>query len=180
MDFDYFLRYLAVDVAIKNWDGARTWYGANNHNYFFYEEESPDGKIWIIPWDLDQTMMEKDNYFERSANNNNPLPQWNVPTTNCGMQFINGNVLIPPNCDKFTKLIAAVFWNRYVQLGDLFLKDLFIEQRLKDKIDKYQSLITNSVQQDPVINENTWRNDVNTLKNYLGGNITTFRNYLHP
>jgi spore coat protein CotH len=196
MDFDYLLRYLAVDVAIKNWDGIRSWYWDNakregkNHNYFFYEEETSNGKIWIVPWDMDQALVERDTYFDAMGGGGfgggfggQALPQWNVPTTNCGNQsagFGGGNTFVPPNCDKLTKLMAAVYWNRYVQLGDLFLNDLFVSQRLNDKINRHSNLITNAVQQDPNINQGTWTNDVNSLKNYLPRNISSFRSYLHP
>jgi len=194
MDFDYLLRYLAVDVAIKNWDGLRSWYWdnkknqGNNHNYFFYEEEAekPNGKTWIIPWDMDQALTSRDNYFDGGGGGypgfgGQPLPQWNVPTANCGAQSVAGNSFVPPNCDKLTKLTAANFWSRYVQLGDLFLRDVFVSQRLNDKISKHQSLINNAVQQDPNINQGTWSSDVNSLKNSLQQtNIPQFRSYIHP
>jgi len=182
MDFDYFLRYLAVDVAIKNWDGMRSWYWdnatrrGNNHNYYFYEEENANGKIWIVPWDMDQALVQSDNYFDGWQ----PLPQWNVPTTDCGNRaagFGGGNTFVPPNCDKLTKLMANK-WNRYVQLGKLFLKDLFINQRLNEKIDRHSNLINNAVQQDPNINQGTWTYSVNSLKNYLPNNVSSFKNYI--
>jgi len=196
MDFDYLLRYLAVDVAIKNWDGMRSWYWdskkqqGNNHNYFFYEEEAKksNGKIWIIPWDMDQALTSRDNYFDAGGfggfpgmGGGQPLPQWNVPTTDCGAKSVSGNSFIPPNCDKLTKLTAANFWSRYVQLGDLFLKDVFVSQRLNDKITKHQNLINSAVQQDPNINQSTWTTDVNSLKNNLQQtNIPQFKSYIHP
>lgn len=62
LDLTYSLRYLAVDRAILNDDGALHWYcyvpqGANmglfnNHNYYWYEAESA-GRLWLVPWDLD-------------------------------------------------------------------------------------------------------------------------------
>jgi len=179
MDIDYFLRYLAVDVAIKNWDGIRALYSGTNHNYFFYEEEKEvsNGKIWIIPWDMDQALKPKDRYFEGQR----ALPQWNVATTNCGSQTVDGQMLVPPNCEKLFKLTAAVFWNRYVQFGDILLKDLFISQRLNEKIDRYSNLISNSVQQDPNIDYNAWKNEITQYKNnHLPNNINQFRSYLHP
>src|SRR5690606_19142204 len=39
LDVDHWLRYLAVDDALANWDGATTFYvdkGGNNHNFFLY------------------------------------------------------------------------------------------------------------------------------------------------
>jgi len=194
MDFDYFLRYLVVDVAIKNWDGMRSWYidhlgpGPINHNYFFYEEEALNGKpgkIWLIPWDMDQALVERDTYFDAGGGGfpgmggGQALPQWNVSTTNCGGQQAGQFRFMPPNCDKLIKLMSNK-WPRYVQLGDIFLKDVFVTQRLNDKISKHQNLISNAVQQDPNIQQGTWTNGVNSLKNYLPNNITSFRNYIHP
>jgi len=194
MDFDYFLRYLVVDVAIKNWDGMRSWYidhlgpGPINHNYFFYEEETLNGKpgkIWLIPWDMDQALVERDTYFDAGGGGfpgmggGQALPQWNVSTTNCGGQQAGQFRFMPPNCDKLIKLMANK-WPRYVQLGDIFLKDVFVTQRLNDKISKHQNLITNAVQQDNNINQGTWTNGVNSLKNYLPNNISSFRSYIHP
>jgi len=128
---------------------------------------------------MDQALVERDNYFD-AGGWGQPLPQWNVPTTNCGSQSVAGNSFIPPNCDKLMKFTAANFWSRYVQLGDLFLEDVFTSQRLNEKIEKHKTLITNAVQQDPAINQGTWTNDVNSLKNYLPNNISSFRSYLHP
>jgi len=213
MDTDYFLRYLAVDVAIKNWDGIRALYSGTSHNYFFYEEEKEvsNGKIWIIPWDMDQALKPKDRYFEAGGGmggtppstcssggfpgggfpgggggGGGPLPQWNVPTTSCGNQNVDGQMLQPPNCDKLFKLTAAVFAkkddknSRYVQFGDIFLKDLFESERLNEKIDKYSNLIKTSVQNDPNIDYNAWTNEITRMKTYLKDNINQFRSYLHP
>jgi hypothetical protein len=185
MDIDYFLRYLAVDVAIKNWDGIRALYSGTSHNYFFYEEEKEvsNGKIWIVPWDMDQALKPKDRYFEGQR----ALPQWNVPTTSCNAQNVDGQQLVPPNCEKLFKLTAAVFANkdnknnRYVQFGDILLKDFFVSERLNEKIDKYSNLISNSVQQDPNIDYNAWTSEITRFKNnYLPNNISQFRSYLHP
>jgi spore coat protein CotH len=195
MDFDYFLRYLVVDVAIKNWDGMRSWYidhlgpGPINHNYFFYEEENlsgkPAGKIWLIPWDMDQALVERDTYFDAGGGGfpgiggGQSLPQWNVSTTNCGGQQAGQFRFMPPNCDKLIKLMSNK-WPRYVELGDIFLKDVFVTQRLNDKIARHQNLISNAVQQDPNIQQNSWTSGVNSLKGYLPNNISQFRSYIHP
>ena len=184
MDFDHFLRYMAVDVAINNWDGIRTWYGGedpngqwfNNHNYYFYEEENAGGKIWLVPWDMDNTFWEIDPYYETTK-----IPQWNETPANCeGHQnSINGQYIKPPNCDKLTKLMASVFWNRFMNIGEQFLKDLFTSQRLIDKINTYTQVISESVQRDPVINNTSWTNDVSTLKYYMPNLVTKFSNHIH-
>ena len=170
MDFDYFLRYMAVDVAIKNWDGCRSWYSdetgqlwSSNHNYYFYEEENTDGKIWLVPWDLDNTFDEwGDDFYGR------PVPQWNVPTTNCKPLLASINsYFTPPNCDKLTKLMASVYGRRYLQFGKLFLEEQFTSDRLTSKIDKHSALIPTSEQ-----------GDVNRLKRKLPDLIRDFKTHI--
>jgi len=182
MDFDHFLRYMAVDVAIHNWDGVRSWYSdqtalkwASNHNYYFYEEENAGGKIWLVPWDMDNTFWEIDPYFETAK-----VPQWNETPTHCGGHPTwNGEFIRPPNCDKLTKLMASVFWNRFVKFGERFLRELFVTQRLVDKINTHKQLIAESVQRDPAINGASWTNDVNTLVLYMPDLVTKFSNHIH-
>jgi len=184
MDFDYFLRYMAVDVALKNWDGVRSWYSdrtaqlwAVNHNYYFYEEENPDGKIWLIPWDMDQTFSAwgPDPYYEQAG-----VPNWNVTPANCNGHPVNsGNDYVrPPNCDKLTKMMAAVFWDRFVKLGGQFLNELFASQRLNAKIETYQRLISAHVDRDQNINSNDWTRYVNQLKSDLPSLAAKFSEHL--
>ena len=49
LNIDSFLRYLALNVAIGNWD--EYWYGSNN--YFLYRNEDTNRFEWI-PYDYDQ------------------------------------------------------------------------------------------------------------------------------
>jgi len=195
MDFDYFLRYLAAEVAINHWDGSRTWYSDakkeewfNNHNYYFYEEENIGGKIWIIPWDMDQTFwpwdykitldskLSKtiDPIFERA------VPNWNVPVPEADCKPIwvtrlDNAYITPPNCDKLFKLTASVYGDRYAQLGKQFLNDQYQNQRLIAKIDKYSELIKESVKNDLNILDDkgttwikdNWKTFVNELKESL-------------
>jgi len=182
MDFDHFLRYMAVDVAIHNWDGIRSWYSdqtalrwASNHNYYFYEEENAGGKIWLVPWDMDNTFWEVDPYFETAK-----VPQWNETPTHCGGHLTwNDEYIRPPNCDKLTKLMASVYWDRFVKIGERFLRDLFVSQRLIDKINTHKAVISESVRRDPNINNSTWTDEVNTLTLYLPDLVTKFSNHVH-
>ena len=48
LDVDEFLRYIAVNSFLQNWDSYLT----GNHNYYFYLDPK-DNKIRFIPWDLD-------------------------------------------------------------------------------------------------------------------------------
>jgi len=46
-DVDLFLRWLAVNTAIDNWDV----YGALAHNYYLYGDPAQKGRLKWIPWD---------------------------------------------------------------------------------------------------------------------------------
>ncbi len=48
LDIDEFLRFIAVNAFLVNWDS----YLGGNHNYYFYLDPSDD-KFRFIPWDLD-------------------------------------------------------------------------------------------------------------------------------
>jgi spore coat protein H len=48
LDVDQFLRYVAVNSFLLNWDSYLT----GNHNYYFYLDPKDD-KFRFIPWDLD-------------------------------------------------------------------------------------------------------------------------------
>jgi spore coat protein CotH len=188
MDFDYFLWYMAVDVAVKNWDGARPWYSDrnmsyyDNHNFYFYDEENAGdgGKFWLVPWDMDQTFWETDNYYEGG----NKLPQWNDTKVNCGTPYnVSNNYFRAPSCDKLTGLMASAFGSRYAKLGKKFLDEHFRQDKLTDKINTYRSLISEPMNGDP--NYNDWENNpwgwqnLNTLKNALPNTISTFSNHIN-
>ncbi|WP_047245319.1 CotH kinase family protein [Maribacter thermophilus] len=52
-DTDVFLKYLATNTIIQNWDT----YGRMSHNYFLYND--PDsGKLTWIPWDNNEALQE--------------------------------------------------------------------------------------------------------------------------
>jgi len=52
-DTDVFLKYLAVNTVVQNWDT----YGRMTHNYYLYN--NPDnGKLTWIPWDNNEALQE--------------------------------------------------------------------------------------------------------------------------
>ena len=52
---DAFLRCLAINQAMVNWDS----YGTMNHNYYVYADPSDNGRLHWFPWDLNESMMEQ-------------------------------------------------------------------------------------------------------------------------
>lgn len=167
VDFDYMLRYIAVDRAIKNWDGIMGWYTdrngywAGNHNFHFYEEENPGGRFWLIPWDLDNTLWLTDPYMEDAG-----VPNWNEEVSDPEPMPVWGGTsyVYPPCYDKFTRLLAKSFWDEFVSIGDKFLEEHFQPEQLCDKVDVYSQLISPVVAADPVLSHEDWQDAVNDLK----------------
>ncbi len=51
-DVDGFLRYLALNNLVGNWDS----YGNMTHNYYLYGDPALDGRLVWIPWDFNEAM----------------------------------------------------------------------------------------------------------------------------
>lgn len=54
LDVESFLRWLAVNTVMKNWDV----YGALAHNYYLYADPARDGKLVWIPWDHNHALSD--------------------------------------------------------------------------------------------------------------------------
>ena len=52
LDVDHFLRWLAVNTVIQNWDV----YGAMPHNYYLYGDPAKQGRLRWIPWDNNEAL----------------------------------------------------------------------------------------------------------------------------
>jgi len=51
LEVDDFLRYLALNNLIENWDS----YGNMTHNYYLYGDPAEDGRLVWIPWDFNMS-----------------------------------------------------------------------------------------------------------------------------
>ena len=180
IDFNYWIRYLAVDRAIKNWDGITGWYiGDNyllNHNFFLYEEEKAGGKVWIIPWDLDNTFQRSDPFIDDAD-----IPNWNEKAQSCEpvAVFTATSYVIPSNCDKFTALVAENYWTEFVKTGNELLRKVYIPDNLIRRVDKYFSVIDTLIEKDPHVNYNVWKNEVNVLKKNIRSLHSRFFEYVN-
>jgi spore coat protein H len=48
-----YLKYLAVNQTIINWDA----YGCMTHNYYVYADPGDNGRLVFLPWDLNEVML---------------------------------------------------------------------------------------------------------------------------
>jgi len=149
MDLDLLARYMAVDDAIANIDGATAIYcspadpaACGNHNYFFYSSE--DGAHFqLVPWDLDATMWPQTSYDN--------VPPWQVTPASCDMRYrvgFDGANLAAPGCDALFSGLAADLTEYDLALQSL-LEGAFSPQAVEEAIDHHAALIADAVAVEP-------------------------------
>lgn len=62
LDVDHFLRYLAVNHTVQNWDT----YGRMTHNYYLYNNPATGLLTWV-PWDNNEALQSGNSSIEISA-----------------------------------------------------------------------------------------------------------------
>lgn len=167
MDPSYLDRYMAVDDAIVNCDGITAMYTAdetglpwNNHNYYFYQEQNRP-YFWLIPWDMDGTLMPCTSYAA--------VPHWNAPPVHCGRNYpVWGHAWVKePGCDRLFQAIATDR-KGYQAAVNRLLAGPFDEQTILYKIDQWSRFIHDSEVADPTIEgEEAWISAINDLKSTL-------------
>lgn len=181
LDFDAVLRYLAVDRAIRHWDGLTAFYRAGPHNFFWYAP--PQGPFRLIPWDVDLALWEFDPVV-RPAQwvTAAPLPGWNLEPRDCNRRPVwrpdNGTKLLPIRCDKLMDLLAETHWPRFVELGEALLAGPFRPELLNAKVEHWQTRIAALVEEDPTIDTALWRAEVGRFPIVFENAIRDFRDLL--
>lgn len=106
LDVDGFLRWLAVNTVIQNWDT----YGIMNHNYYLYNDPG-DGILHWIPWDNNESL---------GSSTRSPLSLYLTPDE------VNENwPLIRYLMDD------DVYWGKYITYVGETVTDLFEPDRMK-------------------------------------------------
>lgn len=117
---DHFLKYLAVNNAIVNWDT----YGALAQNYYLYNHSAK--KLTWIPWDH--------NYALRTADPSEPAVHQGL---SLGMAEVTSSwPLIRHLADD------PVYYERYRTHMRAFYEGVFTQARMDALFDKYHSLVS--------------------------------------
>jgi spore coat protein H len=184
IDLDRTLRYLVVDRALKNWDGITAFYSpVTPHNFFWYHEDSRDGRFHLIPWDLDNVLWEFDPFMhpEQWATAP-PVPDWNSTPLDCSPRAVweaGGETQVtPPRCDPFLDLLARTSWPRFVELGNQFLAGQFSLDRLTTRLEAHRARIAPIVALDPTLDLEAWQVAVADFSQILAQSIEDFRAFL--
>jgi spore coat protein H len=169
VDLEHVLRYMAVDRAIKNWDGITAFYLPNSpHNFFWYHDDGDEGRFHLIPWDLDNVFWEFDPYmYPEQWVTADPLPDWNMQPRDCNPRGVwdqtQNTLVTPPRCDPFLDLLAETSWQRFVELGNELLAGPLSLNELNRKLNARRAQIAPLVAEDPTIDLAGWEDAADAL-----------------
>jgi spore coat protein H len=138
-DMNHYLKYLAINNTIVNWDA----YGAMAHNYYLYNH--PTKKLTWIPWDHNMSLTNQVGGGATPPNVQIP-PDVQLPAQggNIGMKAVSIEMT---EVDKNWPLIQfvtqdPVYYAKYKQNVADFTKNTFVVSKMNDLADKYTNMIS--------------------------------------
>lgn len=183
VDVEQLLRYIAVDRAIKNWDGIMAFYSPSRpHNFYWYHDMEGSGRFTLIPWDMDNTFWKSDPYMAPEPSTGlAPVPDWNVEPTTCTNRVIwstsSTQGLMPPRCDRLLDELARGSWGRFVSIADELLAGPFEPTRLVERARHHAALLDPIIADDPVLDVEEWRDEVSSFEETLLQAVEDFQAY---
>jgi hypothetical protein len=146
-DVDLFLRWLAVNQVVDNWDA----YGRFAHNYYLYADSGRNGRLVWVPWDnnyafgLIPFVANRAGMAQRGAA---PAPQGPVPA-GVPMAASNDDVFfksIGKEWPLISRLLAdPAYMSSYRAHLRFALGGLYERDRLTARIREWQTLLASSV-----------------------------------
>ncbi len=184
VDLEHMLRYIAVDRALRNWDGITAFYSPYSpHNFYWYHDIAPGGVFQLIPWDLDNTMWPFDPFMDpQEWVTAEPIPDWNVYPSACDPMPVwepnSGTYVTPPACDKLLRLISANLWSEFQAAGNELLAGPLAYSDMNAKITRWAAQIEDAVADDPLLDPVGWSWEVQDFSSILQDAIYDFEQHL--
>lgn len=173
MDMEEVISYAVVDRTIRNDDGAFHWYCNNGtcepHNFYWYEEPN-EGRVHLIPWDLDHS-------FENIISNQNPVvpiaDDWGETRNNCE-PFTYGFFFLQQKsaaCDKITGTWAS-YEEEYENRLTEFKETAFSESEINALLDTWEEQIRDATLEanqahEDAISVNNWESAMSDFRNRI-------------
>jgi hypothetical protein len=180
VDRDQIARYLAVDRAVKHFDGPFSFYcgipngqGNNpgpfgNHNYYWYEE-SDSSPLWLVPWDVDLDL----NSFPLLGNSGGSV--WYEPVVDeakctCAASTSPLPSLRPAMCDKLFQAFATFSGDYEAKLREL-VEGPFSAESVGARLDAWSEQIASAVEEQAAADVpptvEAWRSSLDSLRTTL-------------
>lgn len=169
------LRYVAVDRALRNWDGIMAFYSRiSPHNFYWYHADGADGRFHLIPWDLDNTLWPFDPYMAPEQwVTAAPVPDFNARPAHCEPRPIWDEMgverITPPRCDRLIDGLASGHWARFVELGRELIAGPMAPARLQQLTNEWAPVIAASVAEDPTLSSADWQSALTELRAIIAG-----------
>lgn len=126
-NMDYFIKYLAINNAIVNWDS----YGVMAHNYYLYNHSA--NRLTWIPWDHNESMIGDPGITGTASGG---PPEQNHTPLSLSMNEVGAQwALISHLRDD------AVYFERYKNYLKWFNTDILSQSAITSMIDTYHELI---------------------------------------
>jgi spore coat protein H len=184
VDLDALLRYIAVDRALKNWDGIMAFYAPTApHNFFWYHDDGASGRFHLIPWDLDNTLWPFDPYMDpQQWVTAPPVPDFNARPLHCEPRPIWDELgterVTPPRCDRLLDALAQSQWPRLVELGRQLLDGPMAAAQLEASVERWTPVLAPLVAEDPLIDPADWQRSVGELRQIIAATGPLFTRFL--
>jgi len=175
MDVDEIMAYVAVDRAIRADDGAFHWYvnggDCNPHNFYWYERPT-DGKVSLIPWDMDNSF---DNIIDGTNSIINIPDDWGEVSNDCEPFTTGGFFGIEQRsaaCDRLT-YAWTLFTDEYQDQQDRLKVGPFAQANTDQLIDQWSAQIREATQEarqkhgGDALSIGEWESAVEVLKSRL-------------
>lgn len=163
IDIEHTLRYIAVDRALKNWDGIMAFYSPTSpHNFYWYHDSGGTGRFQLVPWDMDNSLWAFDPYMSPSGwVTAAPVPDWNEEPLACNQRSVwdmsGEQTITPPRCDRFLDLLAETHFDRFASIALELLAGPLEPARLLDKVRHFSALLEPIIAEDPDLDVAAWR-----------------------
>lgn len=174
LDIDHTLRYIAVDRALKNWDGIMAFYEPSTpHNFYWYHDSGGSGRFQLVPWDMDNTLWDFDPYMSPDQwVTAAPVPDWNEEPSACNPRSVweaGGELTItPPRCDRLLDLLAETHFERFQSIALELLSGPLKPELLLDKVSHFSALLEPIITDDPGLDVAEWRERRDDFELLLG------------
>lgn len=185
LDVDALTRYLAVDRALRNWDGITSFYDPRTpHNFYWYDEGAESPRFQLIPWDLDDTYWPYDPYTAPEPPvTAPPIPDLNVRPAHCEPRPIwradgSAGHVTPGRCNALLDAFVTRHWPNIVERGGQLLAGPFAPAAQSARVDAWVVSIAPIVAEDPVLDSSSWESAVADLHDVLERSASSFYAFL--
>ena len=163
------LDYLAVDVAIDNVDGYRTFYCGSAsprgpedcapHNFYWYQR-TDSAFFSLVPWDHNATFLVSPWLAD--------LPEWDDRSVSCAKPERTGaNTLWFAGCYPWFRVLRDLYAREWREAMERLLEGPLANGVPEAWIDAWAAEIEPFVREDTLHSETGWRNAVGQLKSVV-------------